>query len=66
MEIKMTLNELNEKYDEMQYKYGDPKLKSIFYGGCMETPDICFVFMNPTGKNIASYPEWTCQYRKVN
>ena len=43
----------------MQYKYGDPKLKSIFYGGCMEAPDICFVFMNPTGKNIASYPEWT-------
>lgn len=57
--FKMTLNELNEKYDEMQYKYGDPKLKSIFYGGCMKAPDICFVFMNPTGKNIASYPEWT-------
>ena len=55
---KMNLTELNKKYDEMQLKYGDPNLKSIFYGGCNEKPDICFVFMNPTGKNIASYPDW--------
>lgn len=54
----MTFHELNTRYDEMQLKYGDPKLKSIFYGGCIETPDICFVFMNPTGRNIASQPGW--------
>ncbi len=56
---KMNLAELNEKYDEMQLIYGDPGLRSVFYGGCMENPDICFVFMNPTGKNIASCPDWT-------
>lgn len=55
----MTFQDLNAKYDEMQLQYGDPELKSIFYGGCTETPDICFVFMNPTGRNIASQPGWT-------
>lgn len=29
-----------------------------YYGGCSENPDICFVFMNPTGKNIASSKDW--------
>lgn len=55
---QMNLTELNQKYDEMQLKYGDPQLKSIFYGGCTEKPDLCFVFMNPTGRNIASHPDW--------
>ena len=27
-------------------------------GGGTNNPDICFVFMNPTGKNIASRPNW--------
>ena len=26
--------------------------------GCNINPDICFVFMNPTGRNIASSKEW--------
>lgn len=55
----MTLNELNAIYDSMQLEYGDKNLRSIFYGGCKKDPDICFVFMNPTGKNIASNPNWT-------
>ena len=32
--------------------------KSIYNGGCTENPNICFVFMNPTGRNIASFKEW--------
>ena len=55
----MTLDALNRTYDAMQREYGDPNLRSIFYGGCTESPDICFVFMNPTGRNIASDPAWT-------
>lgn len=31
---------------------------SIYNGGCTKNPNICFVFMNPTGRNIASCPEW--------
>lgn len=55
----MTLDELNIKYDKLQKKYGEKTLKSIYNGGCSNNPDICFVFMNPTGRNIASSPEWT-------
>jgi len=53
------LEELNKKYDKMQLKYGDKNLKSIYYGGCSKNPDICFVFMNPTGRNIASNSNWS-------
>ena len=33
-------------------------MDSIYNGGCEENPDICFVFMNPTGRNIASIRTW--------
>ena len=42
----------------MQLQYGAKELTSIYNGGCTDNPDICFVFMNPTGRNIASCPQW--------
>ena len=54
----MKLEDLQEKYDKLQEKYGAKELDSIYNGGCTENPDICFVFMNPTGRNIASSKEW--------
>lgn len=54
----MTIEELHPKYDRLQKKYGAKHLHSIYNGGCTNHPDICFVFMNPTGRNIASLPEW--------
>lgn len=54
----MQISDLNKKYDQMQKKYGEKKLSSIYNGGCENNPDICFVFMNPTGRNIASEPTW--------
>lgn len=55
----MRLKDLNEQYDAMQLKFGAPEFRSIYNGGCDDSPDICFVFMNSTGKNIASNPAWT-------
>lgn len=52
------LESLNKEYDKLQKKYGDKNLDSIYNGGCVDNPDIFFVFMNPTGKNIASSKEW--------
>ena len=52
------LEALNLEYDKLQLKYGDKSLDSIYNGGCSINPDICFVFMNPTGKNIASSKDW--------
>lgn len=54
----MRLEDLNIEYDELQLKYGAKELNSIYNGGCIHQPDIFFVFMNPTGKSIASKKEW--------
>ena len=54
----MKLNDLKKEYDKLQIKYGSKKLDSIYNGGCDKNPDICFVFMNPTAKNIASSKNW--------
>lgn len=52
------LDELKVEYDKLQQKYGAKELDSIYNGGCTKNPDLCFVFMNPTGRNIASSKEW--------
>ena len=52
------MKKLKEKYDKMQLKYGAKELDAICNGGCYDHPDICFVFMNPTGRNIASAKAW--------
>lgn len=54
----MSLNDLKKEYDKLQQKYGAKDLDSIYNGGCDDNPDICFVFMNPTGRNIASSKNW--------
>ncbi len=55
----MKVKDLNTFYDKLQLEYGEPSLSSIYNGGCEESPDICFVFMNPTGRNIATTKDWT-------
>lgn len=54
----MKLEELNKEYDKLQLKYGAKELDSIYYGGCLKNPDVCYVFMNPTGRNIATAKSW--------
>ncbi len=54
----MQLQELHKEYDKLQLKYGTKELDSIYHGGLEKNPDICFVFMNPTARNIASKKEW--------
>ncbi len=54
----MQIRDLNKEYDKLQDKYGSKDLSAITNGGCENGPDICFVFMNPTGKNVASLKTW--------
>ena len=54
----MKLEDLHVEYDKLQKKYGAKGLSSIYNGGCSNNPDICFVFMNPTGRNIACLDNW--------
>lgn len=54
----MNLDSLKIEYDKLQKKYGAIELDSIYSGGCDKNPDICFVLMNPTKRNIASSKTW--------
>lgn len=54
----MNLDSLKIEYDKLQKKYGAIELDSIYSDGCDKNPDICFVFMNPTKRNIASSKTW--------
>lgn len=58
MKNQRTLKKLELEYDKLQKEYGAEELNSIYNGGLTDHPDICFVFMNPTGKNIASDKDW--------
>ncbi len=51
-------SELKMEYDRLQLEYGSRELDSIINGGCSDNPDICFVFMNPTGRNVAADKSW--------
>lgn len=50
--------QLHNEYDKLQTKYGDPTLSSIYGAGCINNPEIMFIFMNPTGRNISSTSSW--------
>ena len=50
--------QLHNGYDKLQLKYGDPTLSSIYGAGCINNPEIMFIFMNPTGRNISSACSW--------
>lgn len=52
------MKQLYKKYDALQKIYGDPSLHSIYNGGEENHPDVLFIFMNPTGRNVASLPGW--------
>ncbi len=52
------VTQLHSQYDELQKKYGEPTFSSIYGAGCIESPKVMFVFMNPTGRNIAGEPSW--------
>ncbi len=54
----MELEKLYKKYDKLQKQYGAKELHAIYHGGCFSNPKVCFVFMNPTGRNVASDSSW--------
>ncbi len=55
---KMQVISLHKDFDKLQQVYGDKNLDSIYGAGCIDNPNVMFVFMNPTSKNIASSKEW--------
>lgn len=49
---------LHKQFDKLHKKYGDLSLCSIYGAGKTKNPDIMFIFMNPTSRNISSDPTW--------
>lgn len=56
--MQLQLDQLYTHRKKLQYKHGEKSLSAIHGAGCTENPDICFVFMNPTGKNISAVKWW--------
>ena len=55
----MQIIELHPEIDRLQLRCGSSKLKPIYGAGCVNKPDIMFVFMNPTGKNVSAHSTWS-------
>ena len=58
MKTKLQLDHLKKDADRLQNLYGNPKLNAIYGTGCVQNPKLLFLFMNPTARNISSFPEW--------
>ncbi len=56
--MKLQLDNLFSEFDKLQKKFGDKKLDSVYGCGEVKRPEICFVFMNPTAKNVATDKKW--------
>lgn len=54
----MQIEALKKDFDVLQKKFGSSKLRAIYGAGCTLKPKVCFVFMNPTGRNVAAVKDW--------
>lgn len=55
---KLQLEKLFNSFDKLQKKFWDKNLNSIYWAWCIRQPDIFFIFMNPTWKNISADKKW--------
>ncbi len=50
----LQLPDLFPLFDTLQMKYGEKTLAPVYGAGCIKKPNILFLFMNPTGRNISA------------
>ncbi len=55
----LQLDSLKPEIDSLQTKYGDSNYTALYGTGCIRNPDVMFLFMNPTARNITVIKEWT-------
>jgi DNA polymerase len=56
--MKLQLEELHGEIDELQKKFGDKNYCALYGTGCTKNPDVYFLFMNPTAKNLSVNFDW--------
>lgn len=54
----MQVKKLLKNFNELQKVHGDKNLDAIYGAGQIKNPRLCLVFMNPTGRNVASDKKW--------
>src|SRR3954470_10782254 len=54
----MQLTKLHKHFDKLQSKFGAKKLNAIYGAGEIHSPTVCFVFMNPTARNVSAVESW--------
>jgi DNA polymerase len=54
----MQLKVLHKNFDSLHKKHGDNKFNSIYGAGETKSPLVCFVFMNPTARNVSATKDW--------
>jgi uracil-DNA glycosylase len=54
----MQIVNLFDKFDELHKVYGAKNLDAIYGCGAIINPDLCLVFMNPTGRNVSANKDW--------
>jgi hypothetical protein len=56
--MQLQLLHLHKEIDTLQKQHGSPHLSAIYGAGHTQSPDIMFIFMNPTGKNVSAHKDW--------
>lgn len=56
--MKLQIEHLKEEVDELQKKYGSSDHHAIYGAGCIQNPNILFLFMNPTARNFSAVSNW--------
>jgi len=56
--MELQIKKLFKDFNELQTLYGDKNLSAIYGAGRIKNPKLCFVFMNPTSRNVSSNKNW--------
>lgn len=58
MKNNLQIEALKKEVDLLQKLHGNPQISAIYGAGQVNNPNILFLFMNPTAKNIAANTSW--------
>lgn len=56
--MNLQIDSIKPEIDRLQEKYGHPDYVALYGTGCIKNPDVFFLFMNPTAKNLTVKKDW--------
>lgn len=58
MQSKLQLDGFRKEVDKLQKIYGDSRLHAVYGAGCIKSPKVLLLFMNPTATNVSACLKW--------